>query len=183
MRHLPNLLTVLRIILVFPLIYALLQQDMKLAFWLFFAAGWTDLFDGYLARNFKLKSKLGAFLDPLADKLLMGSTYILTAYLGLIPLSLMFLVITREIAMMIGLMTYYFVLGAPKFKANFISKVNTVVEGILMLNVLLSASGYIILPLWVHYVLIAGVVITILWSFILYAKQGLADLRRHGERQ
>ena len=75
LRHLPNLISVARIILVGPVVWALLDGRYTLAFWLFVIAGASDGIDGFLAKRFGWSSRLGGILDALADKLLLVSTF------------------------------------------------------------------------------------------------------------
>ena len=95
LRHIPNILTVLRILSV-PCIVLLL--DTPWAFRIFFVAGWSDIIDGYLARRFQWQSKLGGYLDPIADKLMMTSLYIALTMRGVLPPWLTFIVLGRDVA-------------------------------------------------------------------------------------
>jgi CDP-diacylglycerol--glycerol-3-phosphate 3-phosphatidyltransferase len=102
MHHLPNILTILRVILipVFILVYYLpIEWASRAAFGVFFIAALTDYFDGYLARRYQLNSAFGAFLDPVADKLLAATVLIvLTAHYNTIWITLpAVLIIGREI--------------------------------------------------------------------------------------
>ena len=90
MRHIPNIISIFRILLV-PCILLLL--DSPWGFRLFFLCGWSDLADGYLARRFHWQSKLGSYLDPIADKLLMSSLYIALTMRGVFPFWLCVLVL------------------------------------------------------------------------------------------
>src|SRR3989442_15920185 len=97
LRTIPNIITTLRLILIAPFAYYLLHAQYTPAFYLFIAAGISDGADGFLARTFNWQSKFGAFADPLADKLLITSSYLLLGYLGKIPLWFMSLVLLRDI--------------------------------------------------------------------------------------
>ncbi|HEY6837337.1 MAG TPA: CDP-alcohol phosphatidyltransferase family protein, partial [Geobacteraceae bacterium] len=83
--NVPNLLTVVRILLV-PLILLLLaRREFGVALWLVLGAGLTDFLDGYIARRFGLMTRLGGILDPLADQFLVDSSFMLLAGLRLVP--------------------------------------------------------------------------------------------------
>ena len=98
----PNLLTILRVLLTPLLVILLLEHRLSEALIVFILAGVTDGLDGLIARLYKQKSRLGAFLDPLADKLLLASTYIILAYLNLIPTWLTVIVLSRDLLIVIG---------------------------------------------------------------------------------
>ena len=93
----PNLITVVRILLVVPVAWALLQQQYVIALVLFFVAGVSDGLDGFLAKQFNWTSRLGAILDPLADKALLVTCYAALAWVGLLPVWLLVLVVDDSI--------------------------------------------------------------------------------------
>ena len=82
----PNLITLARIILVPVVVWAIATGQLRLAFLLFLAAAISDAVDGFLAKRFGMKTELGAYLDPLADKAMLVSIYVALAILGAIPL-------------------------------------------------------------------------------------------------
>ena len=84
-RDIPNALCVLRMLLVAPVVWLLLAGEYAWVLVVFFLAGFTDGLDGFLAKRFDWRSRLGGILDPLADKLLMVSSYLTLGWLGLIP--------------------------------------------------------------------------------------------------
>lgn len=96
----PNLLCMGRIVTAPFLSYLILSQDYQIALWLLAFAGVSDLADGWIARTWTSQaSKLGSFLDPVADKLLVGTLFLSLAWVGLIPIPLACLVVTRDIAL------------------------------------------------------------------------------------
>ena len=101
MRHLPNLICLVRIALIWPIVAALNAGAMPLALALFVAAAVSDGLDGYLAKRFSWTSELGKFLDPMADKLLLITVFVASAWLGLVPWWLAAAVVARDV--MIGL--------------------------------------------------------------------------------
>lgn len=139
--YLPNIITVFRLLLVGPIVVGLLMQNYKLAFFLFLLAGLTDAVDGYLARRFQWISRWGAMVDPLADKLLMVSSYLALTYLGDLPVWLLALVLTRDVVIVTGGMCYHFLIGQYDFKPSLLSKANTFCQIVLVI-VLLSHYSY-----------------------------------------
>jgi len=99
-RHLPNALTVFRILLVPLFLYMVFNDDTLYALIVFAVAGATDGLDGYIARRWKLTSELGANLDPLADKLLMTGAFASLAYKGMMPMWLSVPVIARDVVIL-----------------------------------------------------------------------------------
>ncbi|HTH16353.1 MAG TPA: CDP-alcohol phosphatidyltransferase family protein [Magnetospirillum sp.] len=126
-RHVPNVLTILRLISV-PLTVGLMAHGRaEAAFWLFVAAGVTDAVDGAVARMFDAKSRLGMWLDPLADKALLVSVYVTLAVQGVLPLWLVVLVALRDVLIVLYALVY---LLAGTFAGTplFISKINTAAQ-------------------------------------------------------
>lgn len=100
-RHLPNVLTLGRMILVPPLVILLLFEGRfpsAVAAGIFLVASLTDFFDGFTARRFKVESSFGRFLDPIADKVLVTSSLIMLIALGRVQAWVVMLIITREVA-------------------------------------------------------------------------------------
>ena len=104
----PNALTLIRILLTPLLIWLLLDYRLGQALLVFIVAGITDGLDGLIARLFHQKSKLGAYLDPLADKLLLVSSFILLAHLGLIPNWVAVITVSRDMIITLGVVTLMF---------------------------------------------------------------------------
>jgi len=97
MFSIPNLLTAGRIVLTPWIGWALARSDYKVAFWLLLIAGLSDGIDGFIARRFHQQSKLGAYLDPIADKLLLTTVYAGLGWSGAAPVWLVWLVIGRDV--------------------------------------------------------------------------------------
>lgn len=122
---LPNIITGFRIFLVFPIIYLIYMEDYRLTLGLFIVAGVSDAIDGFLARKFHWTSLLGSYLDPLADKMLLISLFILLTINGKIPAWLTAIVVLRDIIILAGSVSYYFMIRRSKGKPLIVSKVNT----------------------------------------------------------
>lgn len=144
-HHLPNLVTLFRIFLIIPYLYFLLKEQFTCAFFTFLLAGISDGFDGFLARRFGWTSPFGAMLDPLADKLLMMSSYCSVAWLGLIPLWFFVVVILRDIVIISGVGGVFYIRGEVYFKPSFISKLNTLLQ-IMFITLILFESAYWDIP-------------------------------------
>lgn len=141
--NLPNLLSFIRLILVPFIIMFLSQGDFKITFILFLFCGITDYLDGLIARKFKLQTPLGAFLDPLADKILTTSVF-LTLTLKLpnqsfqIPVFMTILVISRDFLIVFVAFLLYLIFNMRNFPPTFFGKVNTVVQIVTILVVIFS---------------------------------------------
>ena len=124
----PNLITLARILLVPVVVWAIATGQMYFAFLLFLAAGISDAVDGFLAKRFGMKTELGAYLDPLADKVLIVSIYVALGITGIIPLWIVILVVSRDI-MIVGAIILSWLIDRPvKIRPHTISKVNTAVQ-------------------------------------------------------
>lgn len=165
--YIPNLITVLRLLLVTPIVVGLLTHHYPLAFWLFMVAGLTDAIDGYLARRFQWISRFGAMVDPLADKLLMVATFLTLGYLGILPLWLLTMVILRELVIVIGAVLYHLLIGEYDFIPTRISKVNTCLQIVLIIGFMFNLS-YNIIPGTVMKILMGLVFITSFLSLTDY---------------
>ncbi|GMQ91241.1 MAG: CDP-alcohol phosphatidyltransferase family protein [Gammaproteobacteria bacterium] len=167
LKFLPNLITILRILIMPVFVWVLLKEDYLLAMILFWAAGLSDGLDGFIAKRFNLVTRLGTILDPLADKLLMFSGYILLAVLGHIPVWLLLSVAFRDFLLLGGFFIYTSILGPIKVKASLLSKMNTVFQLALIVSVLWQQAGASILqPLTLA--LIAVVFVTTVASCLHY---------------
>src|SRR5580765_5353472 len=100
----PNLITLARIILVPVVVWAIADGQLRLAFLLFLAAAISDGVDGFLAKRFGMKTELGAYLDPLADKVLIVSIYVTLGIVDALPRWLVILVVSRDLLIVGGVM-------------------------------------------------------------------------------
>ncbi len=128
MINLPNLLTIGRILLI-PLLVIFLMDGRTEAAWLvFIAAAVTDGLDGLIARLWNQKTTLGAYIDPIADKLLLGTSYVTLAVLQRLPGWLAVLVLSRDLVILIGV-ALLFVLGRPlEIRPSLDSKLTTLLQ-------------------------------------------------------
>ena len=159
----PNIITVLRFLLVPPVVLLLLQEQFGLALLMFGVAGFSDALDGYLAKRFNWTSHLGALMDPLADKLLLVSSFITLGWLQLIPLWLVGVVILRDMVIVSGALVYNFRIERLEAEPTMVSKLNTVTQIMLVLAILFSQAVTALPFLWMD-VLLYSVLMTTLWS-------------------
>jgi cardiolipin synthase len=134
--YIPNLICVARIVLVFPIVFSLLSGDFITALVLIFLAGFSDGLDGYLAKHFQWRTRLGGILDPLADKLLLVSVIMTLTWLGLSPVWLACVVIGRDLIIVTGGTVYNFLIGPVEPDPSLISKLNTGLQLLYMLFVI-----------------------------------------------
>jgi len=141
----PNVITIFRIGIVPAVVVALLNGQFTLALCLFAIAGVSDGLDGYIAKRFNYVSRLGSILDPLADKLLLISTYVSLGWLGLLPVWLVATVIGRDLLIVCGALAYHRLIGEYEMAPSLVSKANTFFQLVLGLAVVFSA-GVLTLP-------------------------------------
>lgn len=134
-KDIPNLISLGRILLSIPVALALLRHEFQLALWLFLIAGISDGLDGFLAKHYQWQSRLGGLLDPLADKLLLISTALCLAWLGLLPVWLVAVILLRDLIIIGGAFFWNFLIGLLEAKPTIISKINTFVQIALVLAV------------------------------------------------
>jgi len=139
-RHLPNIICVLRIALVWPIIAALADREYLLALALFIVAGLSDGIDGYLAKRFNWTSELGKLLDPLADKLLLVTVFVEAAWLGLAPWWLTSAVVARDVLIILGAMVFRLWIGPLRGRPTLSSKINTALQLLYLMALLVNAA-------------------------------------------
>jgi cardiolipin synthase len=138
LRDIPNLISLLRIVLVAPVVWALATEQFELALLLFAVAGISDGLDGFLAKHFHWESRLGSILDPIADKLLLVATFASLTWLGLLPLWLLWLVLGRDLIIIGGGLAYHYYLGQFDLSPLWSSKINTTLQIALVLLVMVQ---------------------------------------------
>jgi cardiolipin synthase len=164
---LPNIITFFRFALVVPVVLLLLNRRYEGAMLVFALAGFSDALDGYLAKRYHWTSRLGALLDPLADKLMLVSGFVTLAWLGLIPAWLVGLIIVRDAVIVTGAIVYNMRIEKLEAAPSIVSKLNTLAQILLVLAVIYSQAVKPLPAAWMQ-VLIYGVLITTLWSGLDY---------------
>src|SRR5271154_3471407 len=140
-RNLPNLISLARLLLVPLEIWLILVGRYGLAFWILVAAGISDALDGFIAKRFDRRTRLGALLDPLADKVLLVSVFVTLGVAGQIWAWLVVLVVFRDIMIVGGFLLIQALAALPKpTHPLFISKVNTGVQ-VAMVGFVLARRG------------------------------------------
>lgn len=189
LRWLPNAISLMRIVLVAPILMYIVDGRYGLALLLFFIAGFSDGVDGYLAKRFDWHTRIGALLDPIADKLLVGGTFITMVFTGLVPVWLASLVIFRDVVIVGGATAYNWLVRPVEGQPTRISKLNTVLQ-LLFIVFVLSNAGFG----WPDQIAItvigAGVLVTLVVSGIDYvvswsrrAREGHQQAERPGGEQ
>ena len=145
--NLPNALTLIRILLIPLFLYEVLKGQFTFAAAVYLAAAFTDALDGAIARMFQMQTALGAFLDPVADKLLVTTSYLSLAFLKLISLWLVITVISRDVIIVAGSMAVYFLKESLEIRPHPVSKITTFFQIAtifiaLVLNSTLPAAGW-----------------------------------------
>lgn len=140
MISLPNVVTFARLLSVPIAVWAMLDDNMTLAFWIFIAAGVSDGIDGYLAKRFNARTEFGAYLDPLADKTLLVATYLTLGWLGHLPKWLVILVVFRDLLIIGGALVVHALTQSFKSRPMLISKVNTALQ-IALVTFILAQLG------------------------------------------
>lgn len=139
----PNIITILRFLLVPAVVYAMMAQEIAWAFAGFIVAGISDGVDGFIARQFDQRTELGAYLDPIADKLLLVSVFVMLGQMGALPLWLVIAVVSRD-ALIVGAVLLSYVMSRPVLvKPLFVSKANTMVQ-ILLAGLVLGELSFAI---------------------------------------
>lgn len=180
LRWLPNAISLLRIVLIAPILYFIVENRHDLALILFFVAGFSDGLDGYLAKTFGWHTRLGALLDPVADKLLVAGCFITLAVTGLIPVWLAIVVVFRDVVIVGGATAYHFLIKPVEGEPSTVSKLNTLLELFLVLF-LLSRAVYGWPDNITIVVLGAGVFVTVVVSGVDYVLSWSKRARHRGE--
>lgn len=183
-----NQLTFLRLVAVPFFILAVLGARFGIAFAIFVAAGVTDLLDGLIARLLRQRSRLGEYLDPAADKILMTAAFILlTAYPNLfqnipmthrIPIWLTILAISRDVFIVAVALMLYLAYGRSRFRPTFLGKAATVSElilvgAVLLFNALERDHPLVPIAIW-------GTLGLILASGLHYLARTVQEIRHEG---
>lgn len=168
----PNILTSARMLLA-PLVALLLvRQEFDRALWGLLAAGASDGLDGFIAKRFNQSSRLGALLDPLADKLLMLATVLTLTWLGLLPLWVTVPILLRDVVIFGGAVAYYRRAGSIEMQPTLLSKANTCAQiGLMLLVVAIRADvvpfGRLLVPaflLVVTFTVSSGIQYVVVWG-------------------
>lgn len=136
--NLPNILTLTRVLLIPLFVIFIINRYFDWALVTFAVAGITDGLDGLIARLTHQRTELGAYLDPIADKLLIFSGFISLAIIEMIPSWLVVIVITRDVIIMVGILVMILITISPKIHPTFLSKTTTTFQILTILFVLMA---------------------------------------------
>ena len=183
LKHIPNALTLTRLVLIAPFLVFLYQHEYAGAFYTFILAGFTDALDGWMARYFHCQSAFGSFMDPVADKLLITSSFISLALIGRIPWWLVMLVFLRDLTIFIGVLAWcWLIRRKPDFIPTYLSKINTVLQLTLVTLCLFEMAFFKISPNFLESLTVLTAATTV-GSYIDYAwtwgKKACANIPAH----
>ena len=144
-KSLPNLITVARLLLA-PLVVLMIgSQRFAEAFLIFVVAGISDGVDGFIAKRFNLRTELGAYLDPLADKALLVSIYVTLAISGALPATIAVLVVSRDLMILAAVVISWLLANPVAIRPVLVSKINTTAQ-IALAALVLGAKAYGLSP-------------------------------------
>ncbi len=168
--NIPNTLTITRIIIIPIFVTAIIYDQYLYAFFLFVAAALTDLLDGLFARLSNQKTALGTFLDPLADKFLLISSFIIFSLYGWIPKWFTIIVISRDIIVVIGFFLLYMLTNTLKVEPVFPGKAAIALQFFILAYVLLNINIITLPPVHNIFFIISAVLTVI--SGLQYIHKG-----------
>ena len=140
MRHLPNIICLVRLALIWPIAVAIHGGRYDLALGLFMLAAISDGLDGYLAKRFNWISDLGKILDPAADKLLLVTVFVESTWLGLVPWWVTAAAVARDVMIGLGALIFRFWFGPLRGRPTIISKINTAAQLLYLAAVMSGAA-------------------------------------------
>jgi cardiolipin synthase len=180
MRQLPNLLTLVRLLLTPAIVAGLLNGKCLMPLALSVFAGITDAFDGMLARRYNAVSQTGAYLDPVADKLLLVSLYVSFGVASIIPSWLVYLVVGRDLLIMVLVALGWALIGERRFPPSLWGKLSTLLQ--IGAAVLFLSRCLIVIPNALYDAVVYVVALATAWSGLHYTGRALAILRSHTRR-
>ncbi|MGO8718719.1 MAG: CDP-alcohol phosphatidyltransferase family protein [Acidobacteriaceae bacterium] len=175
LRALPNQLTLLRLSIVPFLVLAILDAHYHRAFVLMVVAGVSDGLDGALARIFRQRTELGSYLDPIADKLLLSTLFLVLTHVGLVSMRITVMVFSRDLGIVIISALLYATTGTRDFHPSWLGKGNTVAQILAVCSVVLAQTHPAYWVLWTRHVSLEAT----LWLTVL---SGFHYLWRSGRR-
>jgi len=166
LRALPNQLTLLRLSIVPFLVLSILDGHYHSAFILMVVAGVSDGLDGALARIFRQRTELGSYLDPIADKLLLSTLFLVLTHVGLVSMRITVMVFSRDLGIIIVSALLYATTGTRDFHPSLVGKANTLAQILAVCSVVLAQTHATHWVLWMrHAALAATLWLTVLSGF------------------
>lgn len=180
LRATPNQLTFLRLCIIPFLVNAILDGRYRTAFALFVLAGLSDGLDGLLARLLQQRTRLGQYLDPVADKLLLSTLFLVLMHQGLIPRRITILVFSRDLGILVVAALLFASTGARDFRPSIWGKANTVAQIIAVATTLCTAFYAPMLLVWARKISLVATLILTLVSWLHYTWR---ETRRLGSEE
>jgi cardiolipin synthase len=179
----PNLITLLRFVLVPVTAVQIVEGRDAVAFWLLLIALASDAADGFVARRWDMRTAFGAAADPLADKAMLLTVIVLLAWQDALPWWFALVVAARDAMIVLGVLAYRFLIGPVETAPSLISKANTALEFLLVLAVIAVRAQWLPGGAWLA-LLLAATLGTVVVSGGLYVVTGtrMAWVARHGMR-
>ena len=182
-KMIPNFLTVMRIFLAIPIVWLILNERYSAVLWLAFIAGLSDGIDGWLARKLNVLGRFGAIADPISDKVMLVSSYVALAIVGVLPWWLTMIVVLRDLVIVSGAVAYHLLFGRYDMAPSLWGKLSTLVQIVFVL-VMLAQQVY---PVFPDISLQIGLWLVVVMAFIsggnyVYVWGGKA-LAKHKEKQ
>ena len=168
--NVPNFITLARVLSVPVIFWLLVNGYSRIAFFVFLCAGVSDAVDGYLAKRFNWTTELGAYLDPLADKLLIVSIYIALGVSQEIPLWLVIAVVSRDILILLAVLLSWLMDHPVRIKPLAVSKINTAAQ------LVLADEGFSLGLETTRLVLVWVTAISTILSLVAYLKAWLLHM-------
>ncbi len=173
LRDIPNMLTIMRLLLVFPLVILLWQEFYATALLVFFIAGLSDGLDGFLAKRYNWTSVFGSVADPIADKLLMVSSYFVMCWQLHLPWWLFVLILIRDLVIVSGGLFYHHLFGVKEMVPTYLSKTNTFLQILLVLVVMFALAYQLNLDVFINWLIYlvtfttigSGLQYSIIWGY------------------
>ena len=184
--QLPNLITISRIALAPVLILLLKDQEYAASLAVFVIAGVSDGLDGFIAKRFHFESRLGSILDPLADKTLLVSSYVMLTLLNHLPFWLMLTVAFRDLLIIGGYLVYTSLVGPVQMRPSWLSKFNTVMQIALVMLILAQQALHLVYPPLVEALIYAVLLTTVasglhyLWVWLVIKE--VEPVKQHHDR-
>ena len=141
-KQIPNILTICRILIIFPTLWLLYFNQYRDALMLLIIAGLSDALDGYLARAFDWKTRLGSILDPIADKFLIASSFLVLTLQGAVPIWVTAIILGRDLIIFSGAIAYRLLYRNLDIAPSLLSKMNTALQIFSVIYLVFSLSGY-----------------------------------------
>ena len=165
----PNLLTLFRFFLVYPIVLCIIDSQFIWAISLYIIAAVSDFLDGLIARRFNFISDFGRIADPIADKTLIIGALISLSLIGEVNISMTYIILGRDLFVISGFILSTLLLDTYSVKPHFSGKLNALFLMLYLGLILINASGFFI-PLEIINIVSFFLILTIIWSILAYLK-------------